>query len=131
MYWMNDVNMCQGSNCGHASGPQTAGMIMNGITYEDERSQDVQPERCQQRDDDVAEDGIREERVGRQRSVSLDDVINAFECQEERSDLSVSETRVVSQNSSGDGEETKTPTVMYTVISANPRKAVVKNHFAP
>ena len=80
---------------------------MDSITYEDERGQDVQAKRCQQRYDDVAEDGIREERVGRQRSVSLDDVINALECQEERSDLNVSETRAASQNSCGSDEETK------------------------
>ena len=76
-------------------------------THEEQRGDDIQPDGGEERDDDVAEDGIREERVGRQRSVSLDDVINALECQEERSDLNVSETRAASQNSCGSDEETK------------------------
>lgn len=51
---MNEVIMCHGSNCQHVLGRIPREQWIR--TYEEERRKDVQPERCQQRDDDVAED---------------------------------------------------------------------------
>ena len=56
-YWMNDVIMCHGSNCGGDTCQRHGGDgNRRKRTHEDERSQDVQPERREQRDDDVPED---------------------------------------------------------------------------
>ncbi len=115
--------MCHGSNCQRVR--QGAFLWGQGIqTYEEERGKDVQSERCQQRDDDVTEYRVREERVRRQGSIVLDDIVDAFECEEEGSNLHVSQ-HVARISITAALRRLVGHTVMYTVMIANPTNAKV------
>ena len=62
---MKLVSMCQGSNCGVQGTVSFKHLVNFDGTYEEQRRNEVQSDRGQKRDDDVAEDGILEKIVRR------------------------------------------------------------------